>query len=390
MKLLWLASWYPDAYEPTNGDFVQRHAKALAQLMPVEVIHVAQAGKDVEHLDKAVMKTTGNLQEAIYYFPFKRTGIAGLDKIRYNRAYLQFYKKIIQQYIQQKGKPDIVHVHVPMKAGIIALWLKKKYGIPYVVSEHSSLYLPAAIDNFNTRSNFFRHHTNNIFQQAASVTNVSAAIAKVLEQMFGLKEVIVIPNVVDANYFNFKPKEQSKIFRWLHVSTMLPLKNVDKIINAFKVISSVTEDWELVICGPVNEAYVQLAEGLGLQSKIKFLGEVSYEEVARQMQQADGFVMFSKHENFPCVIIEALCCGLPVVASRVGGISEAVNAANGILVEPGNEAELQQAMLAMMQDQGRFNPENISREAISRYNYLAVARQFVDIYQDVLNLKPFP
>ena len=65
---------------------------------------------------------------------------------------------------------------------------------------------------------------------------------------------------------------------------------------------------------------------------------------SRQMR----LCMFSKHENFPCVIIEALSCGLPVVASNVGGIAEAVNETNGILVEANNMDALQNAILSMM------------------------------------------
>jgi len=387
MKVLWLASWYPDEYEPTNGDFVQRHAKAIARLMPVDVIHVAQSGKDKTWLNKVVLNNDGNLQEAIHYFPFKNTGIPSIDKIRYNKTYLHYYKKIIHQYIKEKGRPDIIHVHVPMKAGIIALWLKKELNIPYVVSEHSSLYLKIAKDNFDTRSFYFRHHTKKIFQQAAAVTNVSTAIANVLKEMFGLKKVRIIPNVVDTNLFYFKPKPKNEVFRWLHVSTMLPLKNVDKIINVFKNISSIKNDWELIICGPVNNEYVKLAENLNLQSKIKFIGEVSYEEVARQMQQADAFIMFSKHENFPCVIIEALCCGLPVVASDVGGISEAVNTSNGVLVEAGNADRLQQVIISIMNNPAKFDRAKIALDARSSYDYQTIANQFIAAYNEIINPK---
>lgn len=390
MKLLWLASWYPDAYEPTNGDFVQRHAQAVSTLMPVDVIHVAQAGKDHNHLDKIVKRNTGNLQESIHYFPFSKTGIAWLDKVRYNKTYIRYYKKILLQYIQEKGKPDMVHVHVPMKAGILALWLKKKFGIPYIVSEHSSLYLPEAKDSFATRSYFFRHHTRNIFQQAVAVSNVSAAIGKVLQQMFGVKDVRIIPNVVDTDYFNYQPKPQQKVFRWLHVSTMLPLKQVDKIIEAFKLIAETRDDWELVLTGPVHKEYEKLVHQSGLQQKISFTGEMAYEAVAFQMQQADAFIMFSRHENFPCVIIEALCCGLPVVTSNVGGIAEAVNASNGVLVEAGNMVQLQEAIFSVMNNPTRFDKEKIARTASSAYCYTTIARQFINIYEEVLNIKSLP
>ncbi|MEO8711730.1 MAG: glycosyltransferase [Parafilimonas sp.] len=385
MKVLWLASWYPDEYEPTNGDFVQRHAKAVSQLMYVDVIHVAQACKDFNHLNKIVLNDDGNLHEAIHYFTYKKTGIDLLDKVLYNKTYLNYYKKILDQYIQEKGKPDLVHVHVPMKAGIIALKFSKKLNISYIVSEHSSLYVKNADDNFFTRSFYFRHNTKKIFKKAALITNVSAAIAKVLKEMFGLNDVHIIPNVVDTNYFNFKPKEKNKIFRWLHVSTMLPLKNVDKIIQTFKKISATNTDWELIICGPINKEYELLVSGLNLQAKIKFIGEVSYEQVAIEMQKADAFIMFSKHENFPCVIIEALCCGLPVVASNVGGISEAVNESNGILVEVNDTVALQNAITSLMNNSEKFNAEKIAADAVSKYNYNTVAQQFISVYKEVLN-----
>ena len=141
MKVLWLASWYPDEYEPTNGDFVQRHAKAVSQLMPVDLIHVAQAGKNSAHLNKIVINNDGNLHEAIHYFFFKGTGLSIIDNIRYNKAYLRYYKNILQQYVKEKGKPDLLHVHVPMKAGMIAMKLSKQLNIPYIVSEHSSLHI---------------------------------------------------------------------------------------------------------------------------------------------------------------------------------------------------------------------------------------------------------
>lgn len=385
MKVLWLASWYPDEYEPTNGDFIQRHAQAVSQLMHVDVIHVVQAGRKFNSLNKAVKNNDGNLHEEIHYFTYKKCNIDWVDKILYNKTYWRYYKNILNEYIEKKGKPDLIHVHIPFKAGIIAMAFLRKYNIPFIVSEHSSLYLKEAKDNFYTRDFYFRFYTEHTFKKAALVTTVSAAIAKVLKQMFSLKDVRVISNVVDTKYFYFKPKENNKTFRWIHVSTMHPLKNVDKIIQAFNNILHGKNDWELILVGPVNNEYEKLVEQLNLQSKIKFIGEISYEDVAKQMQQADALIMFSKHENFPCVIIEALCCGLPVVSSNVGGIGEAVNNSNGILVEANNISELQSAIISMMNYINNYNVEKISVEAISKYNYDTIAKQFVSIYKEVLS-----
>ena len=388
MKVLWLASWYPDEYEPSNGDFVQRHAKAVSQLMKIDVIHVAQAGRKFNWLNKVVTNLDNNLHEAIHYFTYKKTRLKWLDRINYNKAYWRYYKNVLNEYIEKNGKPDLIHVHVPFKAGIIALSVLRKYKIPFIVSEHSSLYLKEAKDNFYARDFYFRYYTEQTFKKAALVTNVSAAIGKVLIEMFRLNDVQIIPNVVDTSCFCFKPKEKSKVFRWLHVSAMQPLKNVDQIIQAFNKISQKHNQWELMICGPVNKEYEQLVQQLNLQTKIKFTGALNYEDVAKQMQQADAFIMFSRHENFPCVIIESLCCGLPVVAADVGGISEAVNETNGILVEANNTHALQNAVLLMMDNINQYNAEHISTKAISKYNYHTVAHQFVDVYnQALINVK---
>jgi glycosyltransferase involved in cell wall biosynthesis len=166
---------------------------------------------------------------------------------------------------------------------------------------------------------------------------------------------------------------------------MYPLKNVDKIIQTFASIFKQRDDWELVLVGPINNTCGKLVDDLQLQSKIKFTGEVSYMEVAQQMQQADAYIMFSQHENFPCTIIEALCCGLPVVSSNVGGIAEAVNYSNGILVEANNTDQLQSAIMSVMNDPGQFNAEKIAGEASSKYNYTTVAQQFINAYKSIIN-----
>jgi hypothetical protein len=72
MKVLWLASWYPDEYEPTNGDFVRRHAKAVSQLVKIDVIHVVQTGKDFNTLSKVELYNEDNLREFIHYFSLKK------------------------------------------------------------------------------------------------------------------------------------------------------------------------------------------------------------------------------------------------------------------------------------------------------------------------------
>jgi len=99
---------------------------------------------------------------------------------------------------------------------------------------------------------------------------------------------------------------------------------------------------------------------------------------------ASALVLFSRYENLPCVIIEALCCGLPVIATDVGGVKELINMKNGMLVQSDNEEELVGAMTRMIDGYNGFHREQISSNARQRFNYLTIGKQFHDLYQQVL------
>ena len=105
---------------------------------------------------KIIDQEMNGVSEKIIFFRFKKTGIRIIDKLAYNFIYFSTYKKYIRQYIIIEGKPDIVHIHVPMKAGMIGRWIKKKWKIPYILSEHSSHYNGGTDDDFFAKSFFHR------------------------------------------------------------------------------------------------------------------------------------------------------------------------------------------------------------------------------------------
>jgi len=384
MKVLWLASWYPDPYEPVNGDFIQRHAKAVAAVVPVDVVHVVQIGKDVDTKDEVSVREEGNLREFVCSFSFRRTGIAAIDKIRYNLQFKRYYKNFLRKYAQQYGKPDLIHVHVPMKAGLMALYFSKKWSVPYIVSEHGSYYEPSAPDTFAKRSSFFRHNTKKICRQAQAVTNVSATIGNVMQQLFHLPQIQIIPNVVDVHLF--KPVHHTNdVFKWLHVSTLGEQKNIPGLLQAFALLKEAgIGNWELILAGPGFAQHPSTVAALQLTNEVRFTGELLHDDVAVVMQEADAFVLFSWHENFPCVIIEALCSGLPVVSGDTGGIKEAIQPNNGLLVETGNVQQLAEALKQVMHNIQQYRPSVIAAEAADKYSAEKIGNQFYQLYQQVL------
>jgi glycosyltransferase involved in cell wall biosynthesis len=382
-NILWLASWYPDELSPYNGDFVQRHAVAVAQQVPITVIYMAQHGPEVEMpVSKTITRTTGNLTEITVYFKYRPTGLALADKLLYNWKYFYHYRRFLRSYLAEHGKPALVHLHIPMKAGRMAYWLKQEFSIPYIVSEHSSAYSDEVPDHYANRSAYYRRWVKAIFEQATAVTTVSQKVAGLLQGLFNIKKIHLVPNVADTRFFHYKPFDLPR-FRFLHASTMDHPKNMEGILNTLHRLKAVRQDWECLMLGWDNPSLRELAGRLGLNDHVQWKGVVPYTEVAAYMQQSSALLMFSRYENLPCVVLEALCCGLPVISSRVGGIPEVVDSSNGLLVEAGNEGQLLQALLQFMETSGRYDRAGMAQAAQHEFSYEAVGRQFAELYRDL-------
>jgi len=168
---------------------------------------------------------------------------------------------------------------------------------------------------------------------------------------------------------------------------MVPLKNIPGILQAVKSLATTTDlDVQLIMVGNKNNFYKDQAHEWGLLNKsIFFKGEVPYNEVSREMQSSHCFVLNSQIENAPCVISEALCCGLPIIATNVGGIPEMIDENKGFLIDLVNEENLAIAMLKMLNDHAYFNQAKIAEDAHKKYSYSVIAKQFDELYGEILN-----
>jgi glycosyltransferase involved in cell wall biosynthesis len=382
MKVLHIASWYPNSKDPFDGDFVQRHAKALSMYMRADVIHVVQQFHLLEnekgHVENGV---DGNLLSTVYFPAFPTMKSLLLQKLIFARRYNKTMKQAIEDYISKHGRPDLVHIHVPVKAGYAALYLQQKMGVPFVVSEHSSAYFEHTANNYFHNSRYFRFITKQSFEKAVVVSSVSEWLLNRLGDLFNIAAIKLIRNAVDTNLF-YPVAKSSARKRFIHVSMMFTMKNVEGIIDALYLLQQQSQDWEMVLVGKAPESLKRKAKALG--SNIQWTGTLSYADVAKQMQNADALVHFSTYENLPCVINEALCCGLPVISSRVGGIDEIVNDSNGILVESKDTLALANAMFHFLNGSSSFNTLQISSTAAAQFSYETVGREMVKMYEDVL------
>jgi len=203
------------------------------------------------------------------------------------------------------------------------------------------------------------------------------------------EDYVVVENVANTDFFFFngRPRSENR-FRFLHVSNFNYQKNAEAIMESFFSLLKDFPVAELVLVGSIPGEIRQRIENSGLLEKNIFIkGEVSYPEVAIQMQEADALVMFSRYENSPCTIIESLCCGLPVVASRVGGIPELIDDSNGRLLASTDNEGLVTAMGWVIKNYSLFDRAAISARAMKRFGYAVVGKKLDEIYSGLLKEK---
>jgi len=304
-----LASWYPSKVHSTLGNFCKRHAEAIATLNNVTVLYIVQ-DKNLSENYSIIKKTENGLEEIICYY--KTRGVFGI-------GYLKAYNYVYQRELKHRISGfHVVHVNVLYRAGYLAKQIHRMHKIPYVITEHWTGYHVNEGKNIGWIQKTL---SRKIAANSKLILPVSEHLGKSMKA-FGLKSHYrVVPNVVDVNLFKINKQKPLK-FRFIHVSSLVDShKNVSGIIRAFSK-TKLNAKLEIIGDGDIKP-YQTLANELGLTpEQFNIRGEQTLEEVAKSVSEAHCFILFSNYENQPCVIPEAHACGIPVIATDVGGIKE--------------------------------------------------------------------
>lgn len=345
MKVLFLTPWYPTEQDAMAGLFVQKHVDSVRnQGVDVRVLH---------------SQTWGGL-------------LRGWRQLR-----------------REWGLPDVVQLNVIQKQGLLALRLKQRYKIPYIIVEHWSGYLPEN-GQFMHMSAYKRRLYARIARHASALLCVSNRLAEAMRQC-GVTNADTrkINNVVEDFFYDKVESQKSKaesVKTLLHVSCFDErAKNVKGLLRAAKALADQQQDWQLVLVGTGVDykevrAYadeLKFPEGL-----LQWRGELPPRQVAEELAQADIFVLPSNYENAPVVISESLARGVPIISTRAGGIPEMVSSECGILVPPRDDQALTEAIANMLDHYNDYNRDTI-RQAGLQYTYESVGTRLANIYREV-------
>lgn len=368
LHILFISSWYPSRVFPTNGDFVQRHAEAVATKHKVTVIHVVTDSnlKSSKNFNEKI----NNVDTKIIYIP--KTNNKILKLFHFFKAYLSIIKKI--------KTIDVVHVNITFPIGLIALYLKWFLHKPYIISEHWSGYL---FPNNKSISISQKIITKIILKNASFICPVSANLKNEMLS-FGLKgNYFPIPNVVDTTQFN--PLEiNSDEFIVTHISGMdNSIKNIDGILNVISKIQTKIPKLTFNLIGDNSNKYINRINSLKI-GKINVINQIPNLEVANYLKQSKVFILFSNYENLPCVILESFACGVPVISTNVGGISEYFPLNFGYLIEPKDEEALEKSILKIYNNELKYNKKLMYNYAENNFGINIISDNFSKLYFKIL------
>jgi glycosyltransferase involved in cell wall biosynthesis len=327
--------------------------------------HLAQRGHEVTVItshDEGLPEFHREKGCFIHRVVFPRIGIIGV---------LVFWIKIL--FIIRKDKPDIVHAQ-DLTMGIPAWLIRKIFDVPYILWGRG--------EDINNPGFFLRLTTRGLLRDASVVLALNDAMRIKMREKTS-REIYVIPNGIDINRFrnsHAMPEGTKNRKRIIFIGRLIPVKGVRYLLHALKKVRIRVPEVQLIIVGDGDEreALKSLSMNLGIEKSVFFAGALPHDEVPRCLQQADILVLPSTSEGFPNVIIEAMVSGLPVVASRVGGIPDIISDhENGYLVDAGDIDALAERLILLLQDDSL-------RKTISENNTLKVRKYTWDHIIDEL------
>jgi glycosyltransferase involved in cell wall biosynthesis len=378
MQVLVFTSLYPTPQHPHQGVFVQEQVRALSGEHDVVVLapQRAQSGPLFEWSPLA------KAEEGWLVIRPRYLHRRGLWWFFYLMASLRASRRIDWSSI------DVVHAHCAIPGGFAAALLARWNHKPLVLTEHAGDFHSVVARPQRRRAVCWA------VGQAERVIVVSRALQDNMEREGLHAEFRVVPNVVNPEVFfpsaNPRRSEPGTLeltwvggFAWDYYER----KGGPDLIHALaSTCPRVGRRIRLKMIGegPARAECEALVRRLGLANVCVFVGEVPHSKMADYLRECDAVVLASRSESFGVVLIEAMACGKPVLATRCGGPNDLVTPDSGILVEAANPQALADGIVRLAETYGSFDGTQISRYTHERYGPQAISGALIRVYREVV------
>jgi teichuronic acid biosynthesis glycosyltransferase TuaC len=340
MKVLIITNAFPNSAEETRGIFTYQIAEALQEKCDVEVIAPLPwvpsflRNMAISRYPHANVPHKENIGNITVHHP-RYLVIPKIFSFLHS-VFLYFPLAKLVRRLAQNDKIDLINAHWIFPDGVATTLIAKRIQKPVVLTA-----LGCDINLYPKMS--FRKSQIRWALKASDRNTAKSRALKAIIVNLGIPDdnVTVIPNAVDLDLFHIidKAEARKKLMLSPNEDIILTVGDLDEVkgtqylIEALRGMRERTDLLPRLICigdGPLKRKLVFQAKELGVSDKVSFLGNKPHDEIPLWMNAADVFCLPSLREGHPNVIIEALVCGVPVVASDVGAIPEMING-NGIM-----------------------------------------------------------
>lgn len=298
-------------------------------------------------------------------------GSAGITRRAVRDAFLAYRKK--------NGRPDVIHAHNALYAGYAASTIAAEDRVPYVITEHSSLYAKGRIRPWEKR------WAHKAYSGATIRSAVGSNLAALLSSEFSLP-FEPFPNVLPPLFetASIPPKGEFIVSVGRLVEGKGHLRLLDAFAAAFPGGDS---KLKLIGDGPLAERVREHARKLRLDGRVELLGTLKRTEVLAEMGRARFAVLASDYETFGVTIIEALALGKPVIAHRCGGPESIIRAEDGYIVERDDVHGLTSAIRVLWNSIDSFDAIEIRRSCVSRFGSGAFRERALAMYAKTIAVR---
>lgn len=288
---------------------------------------------------------------------------------------------------------DLIHAHFTYPDGVVASVLGQAFHVPTIITEHAPWY------PWMRQEHVVRAQSVWAARRSRFHVSVSEFVRRQVVEVAGIEATSrVVPNVVDTSVFHVDPTKSRTPGQILFVGAIRHCKGVDVLFEALRDPSLADPHVRLLVAGePLYEGYrrevdwlKERAVALGIAHRITWLGGRSPAEVAALMRQSSVVVLPSRAESFGAVLIEAMACGTPVVATRCGGPEEIVTPGTGRLVEPEVPRVLANAIADVLDNNARYVPNELESYAVDRFGPHVIAGQLRTLYSTAMGVGYVP
>lgn len=278
------------------------------------------------------------------------------------------------------GKPDIIYAQMYGNM-LLGAHLSQRVGVPVVGIEHLARFNEQTLDKWG----FTKNEADYAYHNIHKLICVSSTLRDSIYRHFCVDSVVV-HNLVGKE-FTYQPNNTPHPLTFVTTGSLIYRKGFDLLIEALhRINNQLPKGWQCNIIGggeKMAELQQQIDEAQ-LHNQIHLVGQKNKQEIVQLLQQSDIFVLPSRNENFSVAVLEALACGLPIIASICGGIRECIADHNGLLFSVDDTDALANAILHMTTHLSDYDRQAIAADCQARFSPEVIAKQLTDIFEKVL------